>query len=321
MIRSASHWSTGLVPASLVVALLAMPACSSGDDGGDDADDGTQPVTAVANNVNLTSGGNGNSSGNGGGGGPYMLPPDFTETEFGGYKLGEPSDGASTGAGGSSNSGGCGTTIVGVVRDFKRGDRDGGHADFETFTGDGEEGIVEERLGEDRKPVYVDEDHVFTTSRENFDEWYNNVEDTNMAYAVSLSFEPNGDVLTFHSSSFFPLDDVGFGNEEFSHNYHFTTEVHTAFVYKGGETFTFTGDDDLWVFINGRLAIDLGGLHPQQSRTIDIDDAADRLDLEVGGTYDLDLFHAERHTGESNFRVETNLAFTNCGEIIDPVVK
>jgi fibro-slime domain-containing protein len=303
------------------LALLALPACSSSDSGGDDTDDGTQPVTAVGNNVNLTNG-SGNSSGNGSGGtGPYTLPPDFTPTEFGGYKLGEPTDGASTGAGGSSNSGGCGTTIVGVVRDFKRGDRDGGHADFETFTGNGEEGIVEERLGDDRKPEYVDAEHEYTTNRDNFNEWYNNDEDANMAYAVSLSFEPNGDVLTFHSSSFFPIDDVGFGNEDFDHNFHFTTEVHTAFVYKGGETFTFTGDDDLWVFINGSLAIDLGGLHPQLSRTIDIDREADSLGLEIGGTYDLDLFHAERHTGESNFRVETNLAFTNCGEIIDPVVK
>jgi fibro-slime domain-containing protein len=250
-----------------------------------------------------------------------MLPPSYTATEFGGYKLGEPSDGSGSGAGGGSSGGGCGTAIVGVVRDFKRGDREGGHPDFETFTGDGEEGIVEERLGDDRKPVYDDEDHIYTTTRENFDQWYNNVDDKNVAYAVSLSFEPNGDVLTFHSSSFFPIDDVGFGNEDFGHNFHFTTEVHTEFVYQGGETFTFTGDDDLWVFINGRLAIDLGGLHPQLSRTIDIDEQARHLDIEVGGMYDLDLFHAERHTGESNFRVETNLAFTNCGEIIDPVVK
>ena len=308
---------------SLAAALLLLPACSSSDEGGDDADDGQHPVTAVGNNVNLTSGGsNGNSSGNGSGGGPYMLPEGYTATEFGGYTLGEPSDGEGNGAGGSGNgSGGCGTTIVGVVRDFKRGDRDGGHADFETFTGNGEEGIVEERLGDDRKPVYVDEDHVYTTTRANFNQWYNNDDDANMAYAVSLSFEPNGDVLTFHSGRFFPIDDVGFGNEDFDHNFHFTTEVHTTFAYKGGETFTFTGDDDLWVFINGQLAIDLGGLHSQLSRTIDIDAESDRLGLEIDGMYDLDLFHAERHTGESNFRVETNLAFTNCGEIIDPVVK
>lgn len=326
MLRSPVERLYAILPLPFLAAALMTPACSSSDDAEiGDSDGGEQPVTVVGNNVNLTSGGNNGSNGNGSGGtGPYMLPPDYTPTEFGGYKLGEPMDGetdGSGGSGGSSNGGGCGTTIVGVVRDFKRGDHDGGHEDFETFTGNGEEGIVEERLGDDRKPVYVDRDHDYTTTQQNFDQWYRNVDGTNQAYAVSLSFEPNGDVLTFHSSSFFPIDDVGFGDEDFNHNFHFTTEVHTAFVYKGGETFTFTGDDDLWVFINHTLAIDLGGLHPQLSRTIDIDAEADHLGIEVGDTYDLDLFHAERHTGESNFRVETNLAFTNCGEIIDPVVK
>jgi fibro-slime domain-containing protein len=250
-----------------------------------------------------------------------MLPSDFIETEYGGYKLGDASESATTGSGGTATGGGCGTTIVGVVRDFKRGDRDGGHPDFQTFTGNGEEGIVESQLGGDRKPMYVDEDHDYTTTSENFGQWYSNVDGDNEAYAVSFSFEPNGDVLTFHSGDFFPIDDVGFGNENENHNFHFTTEIHAAFVYQGGETFTFTGDDDLWVFINHRLAIDLGGLHPELSRTIDIDGEADNLGITLGEVYDLDLFHAERHTNESNFRVETNLAFTNCGEIIDEVVK
>ena len=71
------------------------------------------------------------------------------------------------------------------------------------------------------------------------------------------------------------------------------------------------------MFINHKLAIDLGGLHSQQSKTISLDMDAQKLGITVGGTYDLDLFHAERHTNASNFRVDTNLAFTNCGTIIE----
>jgi fibro-slime domain-containing protein len=86
-------------------------------------------------------------------------------------------------------------------------------------------------------------------------------------------------------------------------------------VYSGGERFSFTGDDDLWVFINGRLAIDLGGLHPPAGNMLDLDTAANELGIVPGGQYSLDLFHAERHTEASNFRVDTTLAFTSCGVI------
>ena len=71
------------------------------------------------------------------------------------------------------------------------------------------------------------------------------------------------------------------------------------------------------MFINHKLAIDLGGLHPQTSDKIFLDMDAQKLGITVGNTYDLDLFHAERHTDQSNFRVDTNLAFVNCGTIID----
>ena len=59
--------------------------------------------------------------------------------------------------------------------------------------------------------------------------------------------------------------------------------------------------------IENRLALDLGGVHGSMSATIDFDAMAEQLGISVGGRYDLDVFHAERHVTESHFRIHTSI--------------
>ena len=92
-------------------------------------------------------------------------------------------------------------------------------------------------------------------------------------------------------------------------NFSFTMEMHTEFTYHQGEAqiFFFSGDDDVWVFINDRLVIDLGGTHSRMERTVNLDELQATLQLDDGQTYSLDMFYCERNTDNSNFAMRTNL--------------
>jgi fibro-slime domain-containing protein len=198
-----------------------------------------------------------------------------------------------------------------VVRDFRID-----HPDFEIPNAGNaiESGIVAGELGPDDKPVYNGDPLLgtrSTTGPDNFYQWYNDVPGVNLSAALALdlaSSTANPALFVYEDTSFFPIDDQLFGNETNRHNYHFTLEARTTFQYIGGEVFRFTGDDDMWVFINRRLAIDLGGLHTPRSASVDLDSLAGSHGLTPGGIYPLHFFFAERHTFESNFTIETSIA-------------
>lgn len=176
-------------------------------------------------------------------------------------------------------------------------------------------------------------------SEESFASWYDSStafmqtqtsNGTTVEFSKKIAVQYTGGKYVFSDETYFPLNvDEGFGGEGEENNFGFTTELRAIFMVPVNKaiTFSFTGDDDLWVFIDKHLVLDLGGVHvawtgsftigaaekgaPEVSiATIEHNRARNiTLPLVQGQTYTLSLFHAERHTSASNFAFQSSINF------------
>ncbi len=201
------------------------------------------------------------------------------------------------------------------------------------------------RIGADGKPAFLSASGGCVRDATSFYSWYHDTNTIQVPQVIlgrflRLARQPSGAYLfdsgadplwtdsrlvncntstTYQTCSslsnggFFPINALGYGNYGTTgRNYHFTSEVRYPFTYTGGESLSFIGDDDVFVYIGGLKVVDIGGIHGALSGSVTLDAATQTdppttpptyLNLVVGRSYEIAVFQAERNTVGSNYRL------------------
>lgn len=214
------------------------------------------------------------------------------------------------------------------------------------------EGCVEDKLGLNNTPVfkpYIENGVPKSVdcpnccgSNQYMAEWFvensslpNRKLPKNKKYIDSVQFcriNKSSNIFEARSNSFFPLTD----KEKLIHNtfpepyfpstrrtnenFGFTMKFERSFTYTSGDQdnqeFKFTGDDDVWVYLNKVLIVDIGGLHAPATKSITLKEAINKVNIMASldssikpikpfDLITLNFFIAERHVEGSNFQIIT----------------
>lgn len=139
------------------------------------------------------------------------------------------------------------------------------------------------------------------------------------SYKLTKVIDKNGGQRATAGNDFFPLDGVprSENSDDGNHNYFFGMRYDVTFKigdYVGPLNYTFSGDDDLWVVLDGKhIVIDLGGIHQAATKTVNLKQYVEGEDKEKEHT--LTILYMERGAYESNCQMEFTLPSARISEV------